>query len=168
MPDARISAEQVRDPAELNQPGLGRGRDPERSPMLWQNIENAAFTTPGVPTWLPLVWGWPAFTVETETADPGTMLKLYQRLLRFRRDTPALNAGAVFDIFEADGVLRYTRSEGDERVHVFLNFTPDSRSIAGVSGRVSLNSQLDREGERVNGDLYLRGSEAVLLTVFST
>ena len=57
MPDATIAPAEVRDPAEKNEPGLGLGRDPERSPMLWENTENAGFTQAGVKTWLPLVEG---------------------------------------------------------------------------------------------------------------
>ena len=46
MEDVPIATDQVRDPAELNEPGKGRGRDPERSPMLWVDAPNAGFTTP--------------------------------------------------------------------------------------------------------------------------
>ncbi len=104
MPDARIAPNEVQDPAEKNQPGIGQGRDPERSPMLWENRENAGFTAAGVKTWLPLVWDWPGFTVETETADAGTMLKLYQRLLA----RAACAAGAAFRHGERSG--RHRRS----------------------------------------------------------
>jgi alpha-glucosidase len=46
MVDVPISPEQVRDPAENNEPGKGCGRDPERAPMLWVNAPNAGFTAP--------------------------------------------------------------------------------------------------------------------------
>ncbi len=46
MPDAHIAPDQVVDPAEKNQPGIGQGRDPERSPMLWTAEANAGFTAP--------------------------------------------------------------------------------------------------------------------------
>jgi alpha-glucosidase len=109
MPDARIAPDEVVDPAEKNQPGIGQGRDPERSPMLWENRENAGFTTAGVKTWLPLVWDWPRFTVETERSDAGTMLKLYQRLLRLRREREELFAGEILEVSAEAGVLRFVR-----------------------------------------------------------
>ena len=46
MTDVPIAADQVQDPAEKNEPGKGRGRDPERSPMLWVDAPNAGFTPP--------------------------------------------------------------------------------------------------------------------------
>ena len=53
MPDAVIPPELVQDPAEKKQPGMGFGRDPERSPMVWDPSATAGFTT-GTP-WLPLI-----------------------------------------------------------------------------------------------------------------
>ena len=128
MPDAQIAPDQVRDPAEKNQPGIGQGRDPERSPMLWLNHENAGFTGSGVATWLPLVWNWPSYTVETENADPGTMLKLYRKLLRLRRERPELHAGTVSDVSEFYGVLRYARTHEKSRVEVLLNMMNEHRT----------------------------------------
>jgi len=166
MPDARISADQVRDPAERNQPGLGRGRDPERSPMLWENRENAAFTAPGVATWLPLVWDWANFTVETEEADQGTMLKLYRRLLALRRERPELFAGSIEDVQAESGVLSYVRSYKGKRISVMLNLTGEERWMECAAGRVLLSSFLDRENV-VAGWIELRRNEAVVIEQYA-
>ncbi len=53
MVDAAIAPAQVRDPAEKNEPGKGRGRDPERSPMIWVNAPNAGFAPADAVPWLP-------------------------------------------------------------------------------------------------------------------
>ena len=47
-----IPPEQVQDQWEKREPGLGLGRDPQRTPMQWDTTPNAGFTT-GFP-WLPL------------------------------------------------------------------------------------------------------------------
>ncbi len=52
MVNGIIPPKLVQDPAEKNQPGIGMGRDPERTPMLWDSSPNAGFTT-GHP-WLPI------------------------------------------------------------------------------------------------------------------
>jgi alpha-glucosidase len=156
----------VRDPAEKNQPGIGQGRDPERSPMLWENRENAGFTAPGVATWLPLVWDWPKFTVETEQADAGTMLKLYQRLLQLRRERPELHSCEVSDVASANGVLSYVRSCGGLRIQVLLNMTHDPRSVDCGAGRVLLSSFMDRD-DAVDGKVELRGDEGVVIALGS-
>ena len=163
MPDAQIGADQVRDPAEKNQPGIGQGRDPERSPMLWENVENAGFTVAGVATWLPMVWDWPKFTVETEDADWGTSLKLYRALLALRRARPELYAGEILEVVAASGVLSYVRRLGHGQVQVFLNMTDEERWMECGPGRLLLSSALDREHPVVQGMLELRANEAVVI-----
>src|SRR5262249_37985030 len=44
MRDVAIPPEQVQDPWEKNVPGLGLGRDPERTPVQWDITANAGFT----------------------------------------------------------------------------------------------------------------------------
>ncbi len=162
MPDARIAPDQVRDPAERNQPGHGHGRDPERSPMLWENRENAGFTAAGVATWLPLVWDWANFTVETEEADYGTMLKLYRRLLALRRERPELFAGCIQEVQAESGVLSYGRRHEGKRITVMLNMTGEERWMECAPGRILLSSFLDRENVVV-GWIELRRNEAVVI-----
>lgn len=54
MPNMPILPEQARDHWETRQPGMKLGRDPERTPMLWNSTENAGFCRPGVQPWLPV------------------------------------------------------------------------------------------------------------------
>ena len=165
MPDARIFPADIRDPAELNQPGIGMGRDPERSPMLWNNRENAGFTAPGVRTWLPLVWDWPQFTVESQSADKRSMLCLYRCLLDLRRSRPSLHAGTITDVRAQNGVLSYLRISDDqaERTEVHLNFTEEERTIECHKGRILMSSALDIPDTEVGWDLRLRGNEAIII-----
>ena len=130
--------------------------------MLWENRENAGFTAPGVPTWLPLVWDWPQYTVETEEADAGTMLKLYRALLALRRSRPELYAGDISEVTVATGVLSYVRSFAGRRVKVLLNMTSEERWLECGAGNLLLSSGLDRTGA-VTGWIELRGDEAVVL-----
>ena len=44
MADVPIPTQCLRDPWEKNVPGLGLGRDPERTPMQWDASGNAGFT----------------------------------------------------------------------------------------------------------------------------
>ncbi len=168
MPDARIAPEDVQDPAEKNQPGLGLGRDPERSPMLWENRENAGFTAPGVKTWLPMVWDWPNFTVETESnasenETPRSTLTLYRKLLQARRLMVALHAGDVSDVHASEGVLSYLRTNGDDRIQMHLNLTGQVRWVEGCPGRLLLSTHLDVEGSAVSGWIKLRPNEGVVI-----
>jgi alpha-glucosidase len=79
MANALIPPEEIQDPAEKRQPGIGMGRDPERAPMTWDGAETAGFTR-GWP-WLPLVADHRVVNVEAEETDGGTVLNLYRRLM---------------------------------------------------------------------------------------
>src|SRR5258708_11044594 len=54
MHDGDIPPERVYAPIEHNMPGLGLGRDPERTPMQWDSSPNAGICPPGVEPWLPI------------------------------------------------------------------------------------------------------------------
>jgi alpha-glucosidase len=165
LPDARIAPEDVVDPAEKRQPGIGQGRDPERSPMPWENRENAGFCPPGVKTWLPLVWDWPRFTVETQGYDERSILSLYRRLLALRRRLPVLRSGAIEEVESAGDVLRYVRTEHGQRLQVLLNLGGEAQAVSSPPGRLVLSSYLDQTEREVGGEFVLRGNEAVVVEV---
>lgn len=67
------------------------------------------------------------------------MLSLYRRLLSLRRAEPALAVGA-FDLLEApEGVLAYSRKEGERTLRILLNLTDQPRTIEW-SGDVLLST----------------------------
>ncbi len=109
MVDVAIAPEQVRDPAEKNEPGKGRGRDPERSPIIWVNAANAGFAPPGAVPWLPLEPGWETENAAEQAKDSKSMLMLYRKLLALRRQHDTLHAGGIAEVVADRAVLRYTR-----------------------------------------------------------
>ena len=80
MRDVPIPPEPVQDPWEKNVPGLGLGRDPERTPMQWDAAPNAGFTT-GEP-WLPLADDADARQRRSAARRPRSMLALLPRAAR--------------------------------------------------------------------------------------
>ena len=122
-----IPPEAVRDPWERNEPGHGFGRDPERTPMMWDASANAGFSsdTP----WLPLDPLSAEKNVAALTADPTSILSLYRRLLALRRASIALREGAFRLLSAADDVLVYERVTDGERVVIALNFADGDRAL---------------------------------------
>jgi alpha-glucosidase len=161
MADVAIPPAAVQDPWEKNEPGIGVGRDPVRTPMRWTDEPNAGFTT-GTP-WLP-IGGARAMNVAAETADPGSMLSLYRRLLMLRRATPALALG-TYEGIRADGdILAFRRRHPDGDVLVVLNLGHHAASLALPAGSctVLLSTRLDREGEEPGGALHLRPDDGLI------
>jgi len=146
--DVAIAADQVQDPLERNQPGLGLGRDPVRTPMPWSDLPQAGFTT-GRP-WLRLNDDWVQRNVAAQTADAGSMLQLYRRLLALRRECPALHCGAWLPLGVSGDLLAFARVRGSERIVVALNFGTGNVEIPpdliAPQAQVWLSTALDREG----------------------
>ncbi|GAC1355249.1 MAG: alpha-amylase family glycosyl hydrolase [Acidobacteriaceae bacterium] len=161
LPNGIIPAGQVQDPAEKNQPGIGMGRDPERTPLPWDSSAQAGFTS-GTP-WLPLSPDAAQHSVAAQSASPRSVLSLYRQLLLLRRQFPALHAGSITEVHAADGVLSYQRTGGGQRLLVLLNLTGDTRTLDTPKGRILLTTILDGAGAEVGGSFILEAGEGVLL-----
>jgi alpha-glucosidase len=143
------------------------GRDPQRTPMLWDASENAGFTT-GTP-WLPINPDFRETNVATEAADPRSPLSLYRKLLALRRQHPALHQAAIHDIKTESGVLSYIRSFLDpetdalEQFQILLNLTHDIQTVSCDPGRVVLTTILDGDGAAVGGPMVIESGEGLLI-----
>ncbi len=161
MKDVPIALEQAEDPAEKNEPGLGLGRDPERTPMPWDGSPLAGFTS-GEP-WLPLGTDHASANVAAMRSSPGSILNLYRRLIELRRNTPVLTQGRIAAVGVHGKVLRYERCQGDERLAIVLNLGHEQERVRRLSGRVLLSTYSDRVGEDVDESLSLRGDEGIIV-----
>jgi alpha-glucosidase len=169
MVDVAIAADQVRDPAEKNEPGKGRGRDPERSPMIWVSATNAGFTTPEATPWLPLMAGWETANAASQAADAKSMLMLYRKLLALRRRHDTLHAGGIADVVAEGTVLRYRRvglEDGESTdFQVILNLGSEVATVASAKGTIVLTTLLDGEGSKVEGTITVEAGEGLLIAV---
>jgi len=159
-----IPADRVQDPWELQEPGLGLGRDPERTPMPWDASPGAGFTS-GTP-WLPLNPDWETRNVEALSRAPRSILSLHRRLIALRREREALRLGDYKALACDNGVLAYQRRLGEERLTVVLNLTREPRAIelAQAEGQTALVSTVGEAGAApVGGRLQLRPDEGVVL-----
>ncbi len=164
MVNVEIPAEAAKDPLE-HTVGHGFGRDPERTPMQWDSTPNAGFT-PGDP-WLPLSPDYPVYNVEAQRTDPRSILTLYRRLLALRRAEPALSVGRYRSLPAEGELVAYLRADDAQRFLVALNFGSWVRRYScrqlGLRGEIALSTYLDREGERVEGEVLLRPDEGVVV-----
>jgi alpha-glucosidase len=162
MKDVPIAPEQVQDPAEKNEPGLGLGRDPERTPMPWDGSLLAGFTS-GEP-WLPLGADHARVNVEGLRESRRSILNLYRRLIDLRRDKPVLTHGSIDAVTVQGNILRYERRQGDQRLVIALNLAHErARVLSLPSGRLLLSTDLDRAGEDVGASASLRADEGIII-----
>ena len=154
MPDVKVPAERKRDPV---------GRDGCRTPMQWSEAVNGGFSTADN-TWLPC-GDFAAVNVERQLDDDHSMLSLYRRLIRLRREQSALREG-TFRLATGDGIpedcLVFHRETAGQHLVVALNFTDEAREIT-VAGRVIFASNLNRIDEMRTGTTRLEGDEALVI-----
>ncbi len=161
----QIPPERVRDPWALREPGLGVGRDPERTPMQWGSGPFAGFST--VEPWLPLTPDWSKRNVAQMRADPASMLSLVRALLRLRRAHKSLSRGSWRRLESVGGILAYEREHEDDHMIIALNFGAAAELWTVSPGApgltIALSTHADRAGEPVTAALALRADEGVVL-----
>ncbi|MFC5067241.1 alpha-amylase family glycosyl hydrolase [Flaviflagellibacter deserti] len=167
MPDVAIPPERVQDPWGVNEPGLGLGRDPVRTPMQWAGDNFAGFST--VEPWLPLSDDWREKNVERLKEDRHSILSLYRNLISLRRAHRALSVGDYAAVARDGNVLAYERRFEGEHLLVILNLGHEKQledlSMFG-DATILLSTHLDREGAS-GSSVVLRPSEGLLLRVDS-
>jgi alpha-glucosidase len=163
LEDVAIPPDRVQDPWARNEPGLGLGRDPARTPMPWDASAGAGFTTSQ--PWLPLNQDHVSRNVAVLAADPHSILTLYHRLIALRRQHASLHAGDIIAVSADGDVLSFERSyPSAPTLLVALNLGHAAQRLALQSpGRLLLSTELDRDNEAVDAILTLRPSEGVIL-----
>jgi alpha-glucosidase len=167
MHQVAIAPEQVRDPFEKNVPGIGVGRDGCRTPMQWDATAYAGFSTSA--PWLPLADDFAHENVVNLEADSRSILSLYKALIGLRKKLPPLASGDYVPIAAQGELLLYRRQSEGGAVVIALNLGAEPVSIASeaisLGGEILLSTFLDRQGERIQGPLDLRGNEGVIVGV---
>ena len=166
LPDTPITAEQMQDPWGINVQGLGLGRDPERTPMPWDDTPNAGFSPPGATPWLPL--GHPSINVAAQRNDPSSVYSLTRSLLALRRRRAALSVGSWSPISTGDdGVVAYERRAAGEPaivVAVRVGGATGGVALGGGTGVVLVRSTSGTVGDAVDlGSVTLGADEAVVI-----
>ncbi len=161
MTDVPIPAGRVQDPAERNEPGIGLGRDPVRTPMPWDASSGGGFTA--ARAWLPLGPDHAMRNVETLSSDRASILSLYRRLIALRRERPSLVGGGIDAVAVTGDALIYDRQAAQERLRIALNMSGQLQCVDRMGGRVVLSTHLDRAGETVAGAVRLRPDEGLIL-----
>jgi alpha-glucosidase len=107
------------------------GRDGPRAPIPWEPYAPHGWS--GAAPWLPFPPDAGGRSVATLRADPGSILHLYRRLIRARRDSPALHSGSWTKIEAPPEMLAYRRSASDDERVVVVNFA-DREQFIGIDG----------------------------------
>ena len=98
-----------------------KGRDNARTPMQWDDTENAGFTT-GTP-WIKVNDNYKTINAKSQVDDPDSIFNCYRKLVSFRKEYPVLVDGSFkLLLAEDENIFAYERKNADETLLVVCNF----------------------------------------------
>jgi alpha-glucosidase len=102
-------------------------RDGCRTPMQWDNSENAGFCKESADPWLPVNQDYFKINVMSENKNAYSLLNIYRNLLKTRQENKALHAGSL-QLVDIPGdedsqlLLAYERKFDQEALLMLINF----------------------------------------------
>lgn len=98
-----------------------KGRDNARTPMQWDDSENAGFTT-GTP-WIKVNDNYDKINARSQVDDPDSIFSCYKKLVQLRKDYPVFVDGKFTLLLEDDeNIFAYSRKNEETTMIVVCNF----------------------------------------------
>ncbi len=142
---------------------LWLSRDNARTPMQWDDTEQAGFTT-GTP-WISVNPNYKEINAKAETADPNSVFHYYKKLIALRKQTPVMVYGKYEPLFEeSEDWFVYTRTLENEKLLVVCSFTDQETTFTipeEFTGAGLLISNMENAYDK--GTVTLRPYEAFVL-----
>ena len=164
MTCVRLPRAVLRDPVGVRTWPLGfLGRDPERTPMQWDDSPGGGFGS-GSP-WMPLNPDWRSRNVAAQAGRPDSLLSWYRGLTAVRRAEGALRRGSIRFLEAGKDILAYERlDEGTgECIEVFLNFSSRGRMARTGKELVVLLGNCRPAGSVIGaGEMLMGPCEAII------
>lgn len=99
-----------------------KGRDNARTPMQWDDSQNAGFTT-GTP-WINVNPNYKTINAAAQVNDPNSIYNSYKQLIALRHAHDIIVYGEMDLLYEdAHDLFAYTRSYNDEKITVLANWS---------------------------------------------
>ena len=109
-------------------------RDNGRTPMQWNSLLNAGFTT-GKP-WLTINQNFNSVNVEAANKDENSILNYLRKMTKVRRENKDILVYGKYELIDKENknIFAYKRSNEKETFLILLNFTKESSTIAIPNG----------------------------------
>ena len=110
-----------------------KSRDNARTPMQWDDSENAGFTT-GTP-WIMVNPNYKEINAKEQLARPDSVFHFYQKLIRLRKEREIIPYGEYELLLPEDPDLYvYTRALGEHKLLVICNFRKEEKEFTLPEG----------------------------------
>ena len=142
-----------------------KSRDNARTPMQWDDSENAGFTT-GTP-WIMVNPNYKEINAKEQMARPDSVFHFYQKLIRLRKEREIIPYGEYELLLPEDPDLYvYTRALGEHKLLVICNFRKEEKAFTLPEGfdprkrEILIGNYPDRE---LQNTMTLKAYEALAI-----
>ena len=98
-----------------------RSRDNSRTPMQWNDKENAGFSN--AKPWIEVIDNYKEINAENNIKDENSIFNHYKKLIKLRKDYKVISEGKTITILKDDqNVFAFTREYNNEKILVINNF----------------------------------------------
>ena len=155
LTEAEVPFESLQDPYGITFWPNFKGRDGCRTPLPWNDSENAGFSS-GKP-WLPVPDDHRALAVSHQELDPHSALHGFRSFMQWRHRQPALRWGDIRFLDTPEPVLAFTRSyQGETVLAVFnLGAGPVDVLLSGLGNARTIAGHGLHEGALGEGRVHL-------------
>ena len=165
-----ILKEQGKAEEEILQILKGKSRDNSRTPVQWNDEDNAGFTK-GTP-WIPISKEYKRINAEKALEDANSVFYHYQKLIRLRKDHDVISNGKIkFILEEHDKVLSYVRTLDNTTLIVINNFYGEETKIELPDEYLNSKSKSEilisnyKDSNILNKNLILRPYESIVYCI---
>ena len=105
-----------------------KSRDNSRTPMQWDDSENAGFSD--VKPWISVIPNYKEINTLDRESD-NSIFNYYRKLIRLRKTVPVI-ADGIFEALleEDDRILAYKRINSTQELYVFCNYFPEETQVS--------------------------------------
>ena len=142
-----------------------KSRDNARTPMQWDDSENAGVTT-GTP-WIMVNPNYKEINAKEQMARPDSVFHFYQKLIRLRKEREIIPYGEYELLLPEDPDLYvYTRALGEHKLLVICNFRKEEKAFTlpegfdPRKGEILIGNYPDRE---LQNTMTLKAYEALAI-----
>ena len=137
-----------------------KSRDNSRTPMQWDNSENAGFSD--VKPWISVIPNYKEINTLDRESD-NSIFNYYRKLIRLRKTVPVIADGIFEALLEDDDqILAYKRTDSTQELYVFCNYFPEETQVS-LNIPADCRCILSNYNEDIRPEnLTLRSYEAVM------
>jgi alpha-glucosidase len=165
MTNVPIPADEQVDPQGLNMPDKNLSRDPERTPMQWDDSTNAGFSK--VRPWLRVAEDYRKVNVKEQFTDEDSTLNFFRRMIAFRQQEQILLSGEYLPVYTDKSILAYMRQLEEKKILVVLNlsagavvFTMPHEHVGGI---VLVSTIKSRENSVFRNSIEMQANEGIVI-----